>query len=300
MKLKFVDAEKFYDVYDFLTENEIEESKTFIEADFSFFDGEVLFSYHSGCMILRYYSDGVGYHFDAPFSISEIADMESAFAAISEYCKKEAIPEVVVGIEPELKNMMLRGAAHYIEREDDDGTFVIEIQTECMMEEYLPEMLVEDVYLGEFSSSYAEPYEEMLRNENLNLHFGYNILDDLPNGNGIDFIESVRKEFENGESMTFAATVLEEDKNVFVGEGCLYAFDGRGSAEVSFRVLPRYQRKKIGTKILKGLIEIARSLGLKRIIAEVKKENKASIALLDRVLGDKNEKIDKYQYVYDL
>ena len=141
MKLKFVDAEKFYNVYDFLTENEIEESKAFVEADFSFFDGEVLFSYHSGCMILRYYSDGVGYHFDAPFSISEIADMESAFAAISEYCKKEAIPEVVVGIEPELKNMMLRGATHYLEREDDDGTFVIEIQTECMTEEYLPEIL---------------------------------------------------------------------------------------------------------------------------------------------------------------
>ena len=283
MKLKFVSKNEFYNVFSWLSPEEIEASREFVDADYDFGGFEVAYSYCCGCMLLRYYSDDAGYHFDAPFPITEDACEEKAFVAISEYCKMEAIPETVVGIEPALLDCMLRGAEKYSLARDEDGTFAIRIITECMNCEFLPETLFEDVYLGEFSDSYAEKYEKLLKNENLNCHFGYNILDDIPNGNGLDFIKNARNEFEKSESMTFAATVYDNGENVFVGEGALYGFDGRGSASVSFRVLPELHRRGIGTKIFNGLRKIAREIGLKRLIAEVKEQNLASLALLSKL-----------------
>lgn len=282
MKLKFVEAERFYDLYNNLTEEEISFSREFIETDYDFGDFEVMYAYHKGCILLRYYSDDAGYHFDAPFPISDFADVPEAFAAISEYCKLEAVPETVVGVEPDWLDCMLRGAKRYSIREDDDGSFAVKIITECADAEFLPEILYDDVYLGEFADSYAKEYERLLKNANLNCHFGYNILDDMPNGTGMDFIKNARNEFENSESMTFAATVMEDGNNVFVGEGALYAFDGRGGASVAFRVLPEFHGRGIGKKIFLGLMKISKCIGLERLTAEVKKQNEPSLRLLSK------------------
>lgn len=292
MKLKFVDRNEFYRVFDKLTAEETEAASEFIDSDYDFGDFEVAYSYCSGCMLLRYYSSDAGYHFDAPFPLVEDASEGDAFFAISEYCKTEGIAETVVGIDPSLLDSMLRGAERYSLAEDEDGTLAVRIITECMDTEFLPEALYEDVYLGEFADSYAPKYEELLKNANLNCHFGYNILDDIPNGTGIDFIRNAKEEFERAESMTFAATIYENGKNVFVGEGTLYAFDGRGCASVAFRVLPEFHRRGIGRKIFMALRTIAGDIGLKKIIAEVKTENVASLSLLSKLgegvdLGDK-------------
>lgn len=282
MKLNFVDKSEFYSAFSDIDEDEREALCEFIESDYDFGDFEVKYSYYCGCLVLRYYSNDAGYHFDAPFPVSEKADEGAVFKAITEYCVAEAIPETIVGIDHDVLDLMLRGAENYSYGEDDDGTLAVRIITECMECEYLPETLYDDIYLGEFSSSYAAKYEELLKNEKLNCHFGYNILDDIPNGNGIDFIKNAKNEFERSESMTFAATVLAEGENVFVGEGTLYAFDGRGNASVAFRVLPEYHRGGVGTKIFRALMKIANEIGLKTVIAEVKKENTPSIALLSK------------------
>lgn len=298
MKLKFVERNEFYSTFS-LTSQEAELASDFIEADYVFGDFEVLCSYYAGCMIIRYYSDDVGYHFEAPFPLSTDACEADAFVAISEYCKAEAIPETVIGIAPALLDAMLRGAKRYSASEDEDGTYAVRIVTECMECEFLPEALCEDLYLGEFADCYADKYEELLKNENLNCHFGYNILDDIPNGTGMDFIKSAREEFERAESMTFAATIYESGRNVFVGEGTLYAFDGRGSACASFRVLPEFHRRGIGTKIFKALMNIAKDIGLERLIAEVKPENKASLALLS-ALGEPVDLGEKIRFVFEV
>ena len=116
------------------------------------------------------------------------------------------------------------------------------------------------------------------------------MLEDIPNGKGIDFIKNAREEFERSESMTFAATVMEGGENRFVGEGAIYAFDGRGSACVAFRVHPDYHRRGIATKIFNGLLRIAKEIGLKKIIAEVKSENTPSLNLLSKFArGERKE-----------
>ncbi|MBQ9070880.1 MAG: GNAT family N-acetyltransferase [Clostridia bacterium] len=282
MELKFLDRNLFHLYYSCISEGEIDLSREYIDSDFDFGDFEVKFGYSSGCLIMRYYSDEAGYHFDAPFPLSDNADVAGAFFAISEYCKREGIAETVVGVYEEWRDLMLRGAEDYYEAEDEDGTYLIRIYTECMRAEELPEVMVDNVYLGEFAMKYADSYEKMLKDANLNCHFGYNILDDIPNGNGEDFINSARREFESGEAMTFAATVFENGENVFVGEGCLYAFDGRGACEASFRVLPERQRQGIGSKIFAGLLKIAKQVGLRKVICEVKTENVPSLNLMKK------------------
>jgi len=287
MKLKFVDKSVFYSTFVNLTDEELEASREFVDSDYDFGDFEVMYSFFSGCMILRYYSSEAGYHFDAPFPLAENADEAAAFIAISDYCRAEAIPETVVGIDPASLDLMLRGAKKYSLAEDEDGTLAVRIITECMECEFLPETLYDDVYLGEFADSYAEKYEELLKNVNLNCHYGYNILEDMPCGTGRDFIERAREEFERSESMTFAATVYGNGKNVFVGEGTLYGFDGRGKAFAAFRVLPEYHRRGIGKKIFCALMKIANETGLEKVIAEVKPENLTSINLLSKYAAGK-------------
>lgn len=299
MRLKFADSESFYTTFSSLTEEETAATREMVLSGDEFDGFEVAYSYFDGCIIMRYYSDDAGYHFEAPMPIRDGADVEGAYVAISEYCVGEAIVETVVGIPPEELDYMLRGADRYSLAEDEDGTLAVRIITECMECEFMPETMYDDVYLGEFASSYAPKYEKMLKDANLNCHFGYNILDDIPNGTGMDFIENARAEFERSESITLAATVDENGENVFVGEGVLYAFDGRGKACVSFRVLPEYHRRGIGRKIFSGLLGVAKQIGLKKVVAEVKKENLPSLNLLFG-FAEGEEKTDKIVFEFDL
>ncbi len=299
MKLKFVGSESFYASFSSLSEEEIDATREMILSGEGFEGFDVAYSYFDGCLLMRYYSDDAGYHFEAPLPLRDDADVQGAYAAISEYCVAEAIAETVVGIPPEELDLMLRGAERYSLAEDEDGNLAVRIVTECMECEFVPETMYDDVYLGEFASSYAPKYEKLIKDANLNCHFGYNILDDIPNGTGIDFIENARAEFERSESITLAATVDENGENVFVGEGVLYAFDGRGKACVSFRVLPEYHRIGIGRKIFSGLLGVAKQIGLKKVVAEVKKENLPSLNLL---LGfaEGEEKTDRIVFEFDL
>ena len=200
---------------------------------------------------------------------------------ISEYCKLQSIPEIVVGVPPEYKDIMLRGAKKYDFAEDEDGSFVFEIFTECMLTEELPEIMYDDVYLGEFALAYASKYEKLVKNVNLNRYFGYNLTDDLADGGGAEFIKLIREDFERSESMTFAATVMSDcGENVFIGEGTLYGFDGRGGASLSFRVLPEYHGRGFGRKIFMALSGIADKIGVDTLFAEVIKDNSASLRIL--------------------
>ena len=293
MKLKFFSSDDFYTFNPELTKAERLLAEEYTHSDFDFGDFEVTFGYFAGAIILKYYSDDVGYHFEAPQALSENVDFEAAYKAITEYTLIEGIPEIVVGVPEDHREFMLRGALDYGEYCDDDGSYTVEIYTECRSAEELPEIMVDDVYLGEFAIKYAAPYEKLIKNSELNKYFGYNVLDDIPCGNGVDFIEAGRRDFEFGESMTFAATVYDGEENTFVGEGCLFAFDGRGAVKASFRVLPEYHRHGIGSKILRGLIGIASELGLSKLVCEIDANNEPSNRLVERygkLVNSENER----------
>lgn len=298
--LKFFSADEFISANPVMSSEEAAVAREYTHPDFDFCDFEVKYAYFSGMLIMRYYSEDAGYHFEAPISISDSSDYAQAYREITEYCKMQRIPEIIIGIPKEHRELVYRGAKHYNEDEDEDGTLAVEILTECMIHDELPEYMSSDVYLGEFALSYASKYEELVKNVNLNRYFGYNLTDDLPNGNGIDFINFVRTEFENGESMTFAATILNNGKNEFIGEGVLYGFDARGTASLSFRVLPEFHGCGYGKKIFLGLVGIAESIGVHNLHGEVMKENLPSLALVRQFASSETEADDKFKFIFDV
>ena len=110
-----------------------------------------------------------------------------------------------------------------------------------------------------------------------------------------------REDFDRSESMTFAATVLSDvGENVFVGEGALFAFDGRGAASFSFRVLPEYHRRGIGKKIFMGLFGIAESIGVDTLIGEVMAENAASRTLIAPYAKAFSFDGERHRFVFDV
>ena len=298
MKIKFVSPEAFNECF-VLCDEEREAAVDFISFASDCEDAEVACSYSYGCFIFRYRSDEAGYYFSAPYPLTEKAEVASAYKAISDYCRLEAIRETIVDIPEDELELAKRGAEHYDIDSDEDGMCMLSIYNECMLIDEIPEVMIDDVYLGEFAMSYAFDYEKMLKNENLNLHYGYNLLEDIPGATGKDMIENARKEFENGESITLAATVLSESgENVFVGEGTIYGFDGRGAAYSAFRVLPEWQGRGIGKKIFRGLLKISGEIGLKKLLAEVKKENQASLALMNSFGAPEYFDEKKYSYSF--
>lgn len=299
--ISFVTAEKFFDAYPALSEAEANVALEYVSDDCDFGEFEVCFAYCHGALMLKYYSEDAGYHFEAPIALSEKCDYSLAYMEISEYCKMQGVPEIVVGVPREHKDMMLRGAKKYEFAEDDDGSLVIEVFTECMLSEELPEILWDDVYLGEFAMSYASEYEKLVKNVNLNRYFGYNLTDDIPNGSGVDFINFVRSEFDKSESMTFAATVMTDGgDNLFVGEGTLYAFDGRAGASLSFRVIPKHHGRGFGKKIFMALCGIASKIGVDTLFAEVMKDNAPSLRILSEYSEPQCFDGEKYKFVFSV
>ena len=294
---------KFFNSEDFLARSGIPDELRYAAEEyidsFSSSDTDVAFSYFSGTLIIRYYSDEGGYYFSPPYPLCEDADQASAFVKLSEYCTLESVREVIVDLLPEELPLALRGAEHYDAEELDDGTVALSIYTECMLCEELPEAFAGDVQLSALDDEFADEYEKLVRDVNLNKHFGYSYCDDMPDGNGSDFISMASADFDKGESMTFGAYILCEGERRLCGEGCIYGFDGRGGACVSFRVLPEYHRRGIGRSIFDGLRHIAALIGLSRIVADAALENLGSLALLSSYKSGESVG-DKVRFIFNI
>ena len=91
------------------------------------------------------------------------------------------------------------------------------------------------------------------------------------------------EQFERGEAMNFAVTVLSRDENLLIGEATLYGFDGSRGASVAFRLLPEWQGKGYGKKTLMALIKTAYELGINKLFATVDIRNNRSVSLVSGV-----------------
>ncbi len=264
-----------------LTVDEQEAAKEYLYTDFFAENCEVRYAVVHCCFVFRYYSDDTGYYFSAPYMLSERADVAAAYKAIADYCRLEEIPRVIIDVLPEELDMCIGGAKLYDATELDDGTYMVSFYTECMKLDELPEMMEGDVYLCEPVSAYADDYRRLIGDKEHNRYYGYDACEDLGSRGAEEYVDLIRSEFDRRISMSYAATVLGADgRNVFIGEGTLYGFDGEGSARAAFRVLPEYTRRGYGRSIFSGLMKIAREIGLSTLICEVMIENEPSLALL--------------------
>jgi RimJ/RimL family protein N-acetyltransferase len=87
----------------------------------------------------------------------------------------------------------------------------------------------------------------------------------------IDFVDHV----------ALVAVIDEAGKPVIAGGG-RYAVIQPGNAEVAFAVVDHYQGQGIGAALMRHLVVIARSAGLRELVAEVLPDNTAMLKVLQK------------------
>lgn len=264
---------------------------------------KLLFEISGNCLLVRVFEEEKGYYFLYPVTLTESADVALALTEISAYCVSQEIPEVISEVQVCDLPAVLRGVLHAdVDSIDGEGLyFAVSVKTEAMLLEDLPEHMYEDIYLCEPCEAYAEELLRLYRDKKNNRFWGYDLADDIKDFCIEDILSNQRDEFARSASLTWAVTVLsDEGENVCVGEAVIYAFDGRGGAEAAFRVLPEWQGRGYGRKILLAEAELAGKIGLRRLICRAARENVAATRTISKVAREDFDRSTKETVFFEI
>lgn len=236
----------------------------------------VAFAYLDEVLYARIY-DGEKYVFPLPFMLTENADSEGACSNLAGYATRELIPLIITDVPREEMEFLCSVFPHIdaYTYDDDDDTFFVKVNNECDMLQYVPTIELDGITLDEITESDIEKYAELCRDRDLNKYWGYDVYCDNPDADADFYLDTVRREFEDGIAVTLAIREGAEP----VGEATVYGFDYRGSASIAVRVLRSCHSRGIGSRATKALIELARGMGLRTLNAEILAENENSIKM---------------------
>jgi RimJ/RimL family protein N-acetyltransferase len=136
-------------------------------------------------------------------------------------------------------------------------------------------------------------YARICRDESALEFWGYDYRDDEPFSEDGYFYDCQRRELERGTSVTFGVRY----RGNLIGEAALYAFDYRGGAQISFRILPEYRGRGLGRKTLLALFSAAENIGLNTLYATVCNKNIPSTSLISQYMDKENEKDGVVRFV---
>jgi RimJ/RimL family protein N-acetyltransferase len=232
-----------------------------------------------GCITLLVSPRAESSFFSFPEPVSEDSDLELMLDEIFELCLIMELPMNFCDVKREQLPILLQGVRH-ADIDGDGENFNVRIRTECQLLEDAPEILAGRVYLGELVHAYGEDYKRLVTDKDHNRYSGEDVRFDMKDRPAEYFIDEARADLDRGIALTLAATVQsEQGDNIFIGEGVLYRFDGFGECEAAVRILPEHRGKGYSKEILRGLIEIGRSLGLLSVVARVRRENERALRL---------------------
>ena len=244
--------------------------------DLSKQDLEIAISYFSGCALVRIFDMG-RYFFLFPIKISRGADLVSAILSIGEYAMREEISLTFCDVSAE--ELPLFSGFRHIDIDADDAecaSYRVRIKTECELIDKIPNITGGRVKLRELLPEDISLYAELCKDKNVNKYWGYDYEDDVTDPEDSYFFENAALEFSRGVAFSMAVCLDGE----FAGECTIYAFDGRGGAEFSIRLLPKFHGHGIGSEATELLFEAARKVGLLKLFAKVSDKNAASVAML--------------------
>ncbi len=243
-------------------------------------DVEYAFSLIGDSLAVRVLDMG-RYVFPYPFALTDDADLKGAIESIVYYCITEELPVIFTDVPPD--DISVFSALGYknvrIRRECMEApTYRVELITECLELNEIPTVSCGVLSVGELFESDISEYAKICSDtEGINL-WGYDYREDMPNAAEVDFYNAARLEFERGVSVTAAIRM----GDALIGEVILYAFDAKGGADFAYRIVKDMRGRGIGKEILPLIFDLGRTIGLNYIMADVKKENKASISVLSR------------------
>lgn len=257
-------------------------------------DVEFAISISSGCALFRIFDLG-RYFFLFPYELSEHADIASAIEEISEYAMREEI-ELVFSDVPFSEIYRFSSYRHMdIDAEDPfSQSYRVRIKTECQLCEEIPEESGVRVKLNAIKETDIPLFAKLSKDENVNKYWGYDYKEDEKTPSDEYFFENASRDFMLGTAMSMAIRY----KDSFIGEATLYAFDGKGGAEFSIRLLPEYHGMGLGREAVSLLMDVARKIGLVRLYAKVLLENERSLAMM-KSFGEPTGLADKNAYLFE-
>ena len=260
-------------------------------------DIEYAVTFSHGCLFFRIFDTG-RYYFTFPEPLTDDDDPADALRELVRYMVREEVPMRIVGI-PICYLKYLEGFRHMTLDADDFtcDSYSVLINTECELCDELPEEEGDSLILTAITEEDIPDYARLCRDEEVNRYWGYDYREDKPDASDSYFYETAKEEFARGSSATFAILVkpgiirrkymsedtpesestVRIDRVSFAGEATLYAFDGKGNAQMAIRLLPEFQGLGLASESAALLGQAAREMGIICLEFSMAEENAHSL-----------------------
>lgn len=202
--------------------------------------------------------------------------------SLAGYCTQQMVPFIITDVPREELEYICSVFSHVNAHcyDDDEDTFLVRVLNECDMLDEVPTIELEGITLDKLTDADRDRYAELCRDRKLNEYWGYDVYSDNPDGDPDFYLDTVKREFYGGVALTLAV----REGGELVGEATVYGFDYRGTASISVRVMTDCHGRGIGSRATKAIIEVARSMGLSTLTAEIFEENVASVKMTSKYM----------------
>ncbi len=251
---------------------------------------------YGGYLLIRVFDMG-RYYFISPYQIAENADPSNVIPALMQYTAFEEIPLVVTEVE-ESAMRLFSGYRHLsLDASDPECTsYTVRVQTECELVDEIPEKSWGRVDLNEISEDDIPLFAALSKDENVNNYWGYNYSAEIKDPSDRYFYDVACGEFASGAALNFAVRY----GGTLVGHAVLYAFDGKGGAELAIRISAEKQRQGIASAAFRLLAEAAAEMGLVRLRASVMRENIPSLRFFNKFMRRVREDMETVFFEYGI
>ena len=234
----------------------------------------------SGCLCTMYLADGEVL-LALPQPYTEEGSVEGALSELEEFIRHADLPMQYVGVTKEEFPLLISRYRHtnvdLIDRADE--TFRVSVLTEPMLFAEIPEICGERITLCPID----ETDEDMLlclENDEESVRYFRDERDLSEKGAPLAMLQHER---EHGISIPLSIRVDGKP----VGNLALYAFDGKGGAEVAVRILPEHRRLGYAREALECAFCFAEGiLSLTHLDGVVKIENTPSLSLCGSIMTE--------------
>ena len=249
-------------------------------------------------LVRRFFEE---YEFTYPMALENDADIEEALLAVEEYCKRHELP-LIYGDLTEQERAILAKRYRLCrteefdiseEGEEENLIYRLRVLTPCEILDGVPTISDGTLVLSAFTEEDIPTYATLCRDEEILSVWGVDYREIDPDMTDRDFYEGIVDEFERGIALTMAMRV----GGRLVGEVALYAFDGRGGAEFSIRLLRGYRQNGYARRALSLLFSLAKDeLMLENIDGLCLKENEPSKRLMASLMTLQEETTTMLRY----
>ncbi|MBO5788800.1 MAG: GNAT family N-acetyltransferase [Clostridia bacterium] len=234
----------------------------------------------NGCLTTMYLADG-DVLFALPQPYTEDGSVEDALTELEELVRHADLPLRYVGVVPSEFPFLLSRYRHTnVDLIDKtDGTYRVCVLTEPMLFSEIPEISGERLTLSLIDASDGEVLEHLDKDAETARYFRVERSGEVEG----TALERALSEYESGISIPLAIRQNGET----LGDLTLYAFDGKGGAEVALRILPEKRRQGFAKEALECAFCFAEGiLSLSHLDGVVKVENAPSLALCSKLMTE--------------